>query len=163
MCTHSLDVLLFVFHDARRAAAILAKARSLPEMRHVAVVARSADGEIRVEARRQTGERRDVLSRVIDALSRPLRDLTPIGTDGATAGPPLRLPDDGAGLAAFARLIQPGHPVLLLASCSGLTAAMDDIAEYLGAELYRVPAGLVSGESASGTALRRLPSTTWIA
>jgi hypothetical protein len=158
MCHHSLDVLLFVFHDARRAAAVLKRARRLPEMRHIAVIARSVDGEIRVEDRRATGARQDVLTRVIDALSRPLRDLAPFGNDGATAGRPVTLPDTGPGLAAFARLIQPGHPVLLVASCSGLTSTMDDVAEYLGAALYRFPVGMLSGERA-----RRIPSTPWIA
>jgi hypothetical protein len=161
MCSHPVDVLLFVFHDARRAAAVLARARSLPEMRRLAVVARSADGEIRVEAQRPTGERRDVLTRVIDALGRPLRELTPAGSDGATAEPPLTLPDTGPGLAAFARLIQPGHPVLLIASCTGLTTTMDEIAAYLGAALYRVPVEMIDREGGLGHGLRRFPSATW--
>ncbi|WP_433279387.1 hypothetical protein ACQPZA_06925 [Pseudonocardia xinjiangensis] len=158
MCSHSLDVLLFVFHDARRAAAVLERAAGLPEMRHVAVVARSADGEIRVEARQKTGERQTVLRQVIDALGSPLRRLSPFGTDGATAGPPLTLPDTGPGLAAFARLIQPGHPVLLVASCTGLTSTMDEIAEHLGAAVYRVPLHMVGAEP-----LTRIPSTPWTA
>jgi hypothetical protein len=158
MCSHNLDVLLFVFHDARRAAAILERARDLPEMRHVAVVARSADGEIRVEARQPTGERQDVLRRVIDALGSPLRRFTPFGTDGATAGPPLTLPDTGPGLAAFARLIKPGHPVLLIASCTGLTTTMDEIADHLGATLYQVPLHMVGADP-----LSRIPSTPWTA
>jgi hypothetical protein len=158
MCHHSLDVLLFVFHDARRASAVLKRARSLPEMRHVAVVARSADGEIRVEDRRATGARQEVLTRVIDALSRPLRELVPFGSDGATAGPPMTLPDTGPGLAAFARLIKPGQPVLLVASCAGLDKTMDEVAQYLGAALYRVPAGMLPGARSY-----RIPTTPWMA
>ena len=158
MCHHSLDVLLFIFHDARRAASVLKRARRLPEMRHVAVVARSADGEIRVEDRRATGARQEVLTRVIDALSRPLRDLVPFGSDGATAGPPMTLPDTGPGLAAFARLIQPGQPVLLVASCAGLNNTMDEVAQYLGAALYRVPVGMLPGARS-----HRIPTTPWLA
>jgi hypothetical protein len=111
-----------------------------------------------VEVRRTTGARQEVLTRVIDALSRPLRDLVPFGSDGATAGPPMTLPDTGPGLAAFARLIQPGQPVLLVASCAGLTSTMDEVAQYLGAALYRVPVGMLPGVPAN-----RIPSTPWIA
>lgn len=116
-----------------------------------------------MDAQRPTGERRDVLTRVIDALGRPPQELTPVGDDGATAAPPLTLPDTRPGLPAFARLIQPGHRVLLIAGCTGLTTTTDEIAAYLGAALYRVPVEMIAREDVTGHGLPRFPWATWSA
>jgi hypothetical protein len=132
----ALDVLLFSFRDPGRAGAVLDAARNIKGLRHVAVVSRTQDGEIRVaDARSEV--RHQVLGFVLDALAEPLRKTTE-PDEGGLPGPPLTLPATPSGLAAFARLVRPGQTVLLVAACDESVPTMAAIAEHLDAALHRI-------------------------
>ncbi|MDT4939489.1 MAG: hypothetical protein QOG80_3160 [Pseudonocardiales bacterium] len=134
------NVVLFAFRDASRAAQVVDAARCQTGVRSVAVVAQSADVEIRIIGRvgDELTEARWLASAfgVLDVLSGPLR--------GLTASPPetgaVNLPDSEDGYATFGRLIPPGAPVILVAVCDDSAPPIGCFQSPLGAALYRMPA-----------------------
>ncbi|SFJ45291.1 hypothetical protein SAMN05421835_105303 [Amycolatopsis sacchari] len=130
MCPQNQNVLLFSFHDARRAADVLATAHRLPGLREVAVLACTATGQLRVEPHCPASDRSTVLSRVIDALA--------VALAGRTTGR-RTFSDSPEDVAAFAALVRPGHPVLLVAACDEMRPEMELAAERFQAALYRLP------------------------
>ncbi|MGW4591074.1 hypothetical protein [Amycolatopsis thermoflava] len=133
MCEQNQNVLLFAFHDARRAADVLAAAHRLPGLREVAVVACTRAGQLRIEPHCPDTGRSAVLARVLDALAAALAALH-------GAAEPRTFPSTARGIAAFAELVRPGCPVLLVAACDELRTEMARIAERFQAALYHLPA-----------------------
>lgn len=135
----SANVMLFAFHDATQAAQVSAAAGARPGVRSVAVVARSADCEIRIISR--VGDElpdahwlASTLA-VLDALSGPLRvqDGSSEPTEAVT------LPDSPDGFAAFGRLIRRGTVVILVAVCDDAALPIDSFVKPLGAALFQMP------------------------
>jgi hypothetical protein len=140
MDSTTANVVLFAFHDAARAAQVVAAARDQTGVRSVAVVGRSTDCEIRIVGRggEELPESRWFASAlaVLDVLSGPL---------GVLAGSPreteaLSLPDSDDGFATFGRLIPRGALVLLVAVFDDSQPEIGSIESPLGAALFRMPA-----------------------
>ena len=140
MDSTTANVVLFAFHDAARAAQVVAAARDQTGVRSVAVVGRSTDCEIRIigGAGDELTDARWLASAlaVLDVLSGPLRALagSPPETEAIT------LPDSDGGFATFGRLISGGTLVLLVAVCDDSLSAIGLFESPLGAALFRMPA-----------------------
>ncbi|MDT5209125.1 MAG: hypothetical protein QOF67_1540 [Mycobacterium sp.] len=140
MHSTTTSVALFAFHDASRAAQVVAAACDQIGVRSVAIVGRSSDCELRIIGRvgEELTEARWLASAlaVLDTLSGPLRALagSPRETEAVT------LPDSDQGFAAFGRLIPDGALVVLVAVCDESEPAIVSFEGLLRAALSGLPA-----------------------
>jgi hypothetical protein len=143
MDSTTVNVVLFAFRNASRAAQVVAAAGDQPGVRSVAVVGRSTDCEIRIIGRVGEGltDARWLAYAlaVLDVLSAPLALLA----GSSEAAEAATLPDSAAGFATFGRLVPLGALVILVAVCDESDPSIGSFESRLGTALYRMPADCV--------------------
>lgn len=140
MNSSAANVVLFTFHDASRAAAVLAAAREQAGVRSVALVGCASHAELSivdgVDGSSAEARWLALASAVLETLSASLRSLS-----GSTpAADRVTLPNSSRGLATFGRLIPRGGLVILMLCCDEHAPPIEVFEGRFGSALFQRPA-----------------------